>query len=144
MRGGDLSDEEGEAILRDWRRGAIDIIVATSAFGLGMDQAEVRSVIHACLPETIDRYYQEVGRGGRDGKAAAALLVSTPDDEAIAKGLAHQQIISVDRGFERWEAMWVRRAPIGNGSSVVSLDARPANISDTSSRNVPGTFVPLF
>ena len=69
VRGGDLSDEEGEAILRDWRRGAIDIIVATSAFGLGMDQAEVRSVIHACLPETIDRYYQEVGRGGRDGNA---------------------------------------------------------------------------
>ena len=136
VRGGDLSDEEGEAILRDWRRGAIDIIVATSAFGLGMDQAEVRSVIHACLPETIDRYYQEVGRGGRDGNAAAALLVSTPDDEATAKGLAHQQIISVDRGFERWEAMWVRRVPIGNSSSVVSLDARPANISDSSRRNV--------
>uniref|UniRef100_E6PXR7 DNA 3'-5' helicase n=1 Tax=mine drainage metagenome TaxID=410659 RepID=E6PXR7_9ZZZZ len=135
VRGGDLADEEGEAILRDWRRGAIDIIVATSAFGLGMDQSEVRSVIHACLPETIDRYYQEVGRGGRDGKAAAALLVSTPNDEVTAKGLAHQQIISVDRGFERWEAMWDRRKPIGNGSSVVSLDARPADISDTSIRN---------
>lgn len=136
VRGGDLADEEGEAILRDWRRGAIDIIVATSAFGLGMDQAEVRSVIHACLPETIDRFYQEVGRGGRDGNAAAALLVSTREDETAAKGLAHKKIISVDRGFERWEAMWVRRKPIASGSSVVSLDARPADISDTGPRNV--------
>ena len=145
VRGGDLADEEGEALLRGWRLGAIDIIVATSAFGLGMDQAEVRSVIHACLPETIDRYYQEVGRGGRDGNAAAALLVSTPEDKTTAERMARKQIISVDRGFERWEAMWDRRKPMANGASVVSLDARPADISDTGTRNASWTFfVPLF
>ena len=77
VRGGDLAALDGDDVLRDWRGSAVDIVVATSAFGLGMDQQEVRSVVHACLPETIDRYYQEVGRAGRDGRAAVALIVTT-------------------------------------------------------------------
>lgn len=135
VRGGDLSDTDGDEILREWKDRSIDIVVATSAFGLGMDQSEVRSVVHACLPETIDRYYQEVGRAGRDGKAAVALLVSTPDDLSAAEALGKERLISVDRGFERWEAMWVRRSKGNSDSYLVSLDARPADIADTSIRN---------
>jgi ATP-dependent DNA helicase RecQ len=135
VRGGDLVDAEGEQLLRDWRTRSVDIVVATSAFGLGMDQAEVRSIIHACLPETLDRYYQEVGRAGRDGKAAVALLVSTPDDVRVAEDLTRERIISVDRGFERWEAMWVRRKPVGNETFLLSLDHRPADITDPGLRN---------
>jgi len=135
VRGGDLADAEGEQLLRDWRDRSVDIVVATSAFGLGMDQAEIRSVVHACLPETIDRYYQEVGRAGRDGKAATALLVSTPEDLTIAEGLTRERLISVDRGFERWDAMWVRRRAAENDTFVVSLDDRPADIADTGIRN---------
>jgi superfamily II DNA/RNA helicase len=135
VRGGDLSDAEGEQLLRDWRTRSVDVVVATSAFGLGMDQAEIRTVVHACLPETIDRYYQEVGRAGRDGKAAVALLVNTPGDLNTAEALTRERIISVDRGFERWEAMWVRRQAVGNDTFVLSLDDRPADIADTGMRN---------
>ncbi len=135
VRGGDLADADGEQLLRDWRERTVDIVVATSAFGLGMDQAEVRSIVHACLPETIDRYYQEVGRAGRDGKAAVALLVSTPEDLGTAEGLTRERIISVDRGFERWEAMWIRGRAIDNDTFVVSLDDRPADIAGTGDRN---------
>ncbi|HMI82571.1 MAG TPA: protein DpdF [Polyangiaceae bacterium] len=135
VRGGDLADTGGEAILRDWRACALDVVVATSAFGLGVDQAEVRSVVHACLPENIDRYYQEVGRAGRDGNAAVALLVSTPQDLHTAEGLAEEKLISVDRAFERWEAMWVRRRPGTEGSYLLSLDDRPPDIPDTGVRN---------
>src|SRR5262245_21243345 len=84
-------------------------VTATSAFGLGVDQTDVRSVMHVCLPETIDRYYQEVGRGGRDGNASVALLLTTPSDLKTAHGLAEETIISVGRGFERWTAMWLDR-----------------------------------
>lgn len=135
VRGGDLADQEGEQLLRDWRTRSVDTVVATSAFGLGMDQAEVRSIIHACLPETLDRYYQEVGRAGRDGKAAVALLVSTPDDVRVAEKLTGERIISVERGFERWEAMWLRRKPDGNDTFLLSLDHRPADITDPGLRN---------
>jgi hypothetical protein len=136
VRGGDIADLSGDQVLRDWRNGLIDIVVATSAFGLGMDQGEVRSVVHACLPETIDRYYQEVGRSGRDGKASTALLVSTVSDVSIAEGLSRERLISVDRGFERWEAMWLRRKRADNDTYVISLDDRPTDIADVSSRNV--------
>jgi hypothetical protein len=135
VRGGDLADARGEAILRAWRDRALDVVVATSAFGLGVDQAEVRSIVHACLPENIDRYYQEVGRAGRDGNAAVALLVSTPQDVQTATGLAEEKLISVDRGFERWEAMWLRRQPGPDGSYLLSLDDRPPDLPDKGVRN---------
>ncbi len=135
VRGGDLADSRGETLLKAWRHGALDIVVATSAFGLGVDQAEVRSIVHCCLPENIDRYYQEVGRAGRDGNAAIALLASTPQDLETATGLAKEKLISVDRAFERWEAMWLRRATGPDGSYLLSLDHRPPDLPDEGVRN---------
>jgi ATP-dependent DNA helicase RecQ len=135
VRGGDLSDQSGEQTLFEWRNRKIDIIVATSAFGLGVDQAEIRSVVHACLPETIDRYYQEIGRAGRDGNAAVALLVSTPQDMEAAERLAKERLITVDRAFERWESMWVHRQPLSQEIWLVSLDDKPADIAHPSREN---------
>ena len=136
VRGGDMGDPSSDQLLKDWRKGLIDIVVATSAFGLGMDQDEVRSVVHACLPETIDRYYQEVGRSGRDGNASVALLVSAPGDVGIAEQLSTERIISVDRGFERWEAMWLRRrSGQSDQTYIVSLDEKPTDIAEIGSYN---------
>jgi superfamily II DNA helicase RecQ len=131
VRGGDLSRPGAEQLLDEWRNGEVDIVVATSAFGLGVDQANVRSVVHACLPETIDRYYQEVGRAGRDGNAAVALLVTTPADVQTAKGL-RTRLISVERGFERWNVMRQTATPAGDGVLRLSLDALPANLHEPS------------
>lgn len=135
VRGGDLSNVAGDQMLRDWRESEVDIVVATSAFGLGMDQQEVRSVVHACLPETIDRYYQEIGRAGRDGNASVALIVTTSQDVATAQGLAEQRLISVDRGFERWEAMWVRNRADVDQVYILSLNDRPSDIAESGLRN---------
>lgn len=135
VRGGDASGGDGEKLLREWKTRAVDVVVATSAFGLGMDLPEVRTVVHACLPESIDRYYQEVGRGGRDGNASVALLLTTDADVGVAEGMALEPIISAERGFERWEAMFRGGRTGGDGTHVVSLDDRPADIHETGQRN---------
>jgi len=65
-----------------------DVIVATSAFGMGIDKAEVRFVFHADITESMDAYYQEIGRGGRDGRRAEAVLFYRPQDLGLRRFFA--------------------------------------------------------
>jgi ATP-dependent DNA helicase RecQ len=68
--------------------GRLDVVVATSAFGMGIDKPDIRTVVHAGVPASIDDYYQEIGRAGRDGAPAAAVLVHDPRTIRIPRFLA--------------------------------------------------------
>jgi ATP-dependent DNA helicase RecQ len=105
IHGNTVGAQREQAIDR-WRENKTDIMVATSAFGLGMDKGNVRLVIHACVPETVDRYYQEVGRGGRDGRATVSLLLWTESDLDIAARLSSPKIIGEEIGLDRWKSMF--------------------------------------
>ena len=81
-----LTTKERNERQEAWTRGDTRVIVATNAFGMGIDKPDVRVVIHVDLPNTIESYYQEAGRAGRDGKTAyAVLLYNAEEDKAKAR-----------------------------------------------------------
>ena len=122
---GKSSQRERLDLLNKWQDGLIDIVVATSAFGLGVDLSDVRVVIHVCIPETIDRFYQEVGRGGRDGKATLSLVLYTAKDFQDAAAIGEITYITIDRGRQRWQEMFSRKRSLLDGRFQVPINVPP-------------------
>ena len=75
-----LKPEHREDVQNRFMRGDLDIIVATIAFGMGIDKADIRAVYHYNLPKTLENYQQEIGRAGRDGKGSHCEMLACADD----------------------------------------------------------------
>jgi ATP-dependent DNA helicase RecQ len=78
-----LDRERRAAVQRAFLRDDVRVVVATNAFGMGVDKPNVRTVLHASVPASLEAYYQEAGRGGRDGAPARALLLAENRDKAL-------------------------------------------------------------
>ena len=79
-----------------WKNSEVKVIVATNAFGMGIDKSDVRFVVHLDLPESLEAYYQEAGRGGRDEKKAYAVLLYNNSDVLQLKNRFEQQYPSIE------------------------------------------------
>ena len=79
-----------------WKNSEVKVIVATNAFGMGIDKSDVRFVVHLDLPESLEAYYQEAGRGGRDEKKAYAVLLYNNSDVFQLKNRFEQQYPSIE------------------------------------------------
>jgi ATP-dependent DNA helicase RecQ len=77
---GGLSSKEKDKNMQLWMNEEVQVIIATNAFGMGIDKANVKTVIHIQLPENLENYYQEAGRAGRNGEKAFAILLTSPSD----------------------------------------------------------------
>lgn len=82
---GGLASKEKEKNMKLWMDEEVQVIVATNAFGMGIDKANVKTVIHIQLPENLENYYQEAGRAGRNGEKAFAVLLSSQASVIQAK-----------------------------------------------------------
>ena len=83
-----LGRAERDDVQRRFMSGGIDVLVATSAFGMGIDKPDVRFVVHVEAPPSLDDYVQETGRAGRDGEPADVVLVHRPEDLALGRFFA--------------------------------------------------------
>ena len=82
---------ERKEVHRQFLDDELDVVVATTAFGMGIDKPNVRYVVHAGIPDSLDSYYQEIGRGGRDGEPAAAVLHYRPEDLGLRRFFASKR-----------------------------------------------------
>jgi ATP-dependent DNA helicase RecQ len=94
---GGLTADQRKQMLTDWLTDKKQIMVATNAFGMGIDKPDVRFVLHYDVPSSPEAYFQEAGRGGRDGQDAYALLLHTPSDFEQLQAQLDKRFVSPER-----------------------------------------------
>jgi ATP-dependent DNA helicase RecQ len=112
------SASDRHRLQEDFMRGSTPVIVATSAFGMGIDKPDVRIVIHHAMPATLESYYQEAGRGGRDGKPAECVLLHAYQDRFTHEFLIDQRQPAEDTVRAVYRALTEMRRPSGEAIRV--------------------------
>ncbi len=93
---GGLSNDEKDSNMTQWLHNQKQVMVATNAFGMGIDKPDVKTVIHLNLPESIESYFQEAGRAGRNGEKAFAVILKNNSDEVLVKNQFLNVLPTVD------------------------------------------------
>jgi len=115
-----LTDELRDKKQAAWTLGETRVIIATNAFGMGIDKPDVRFVIHWDIPDSIESYFQESGRAGRDDKPSFAVLLYTPADKSRLKDTIRKKFPSVERIKDTYEALCnFLQIPLGSAKDNV-------------------------
>ena len=132
---GETKDSDREKILKKWKSNEFDVVIATSAFGIGVDKPDVRTIIHACVPENLSRFYQEVGRAGRDRFPSLSVLLpyqsrnGEEGDTKRALGLVKGRVLRVETMVARWEGLMDNLAALDGDVAVFDTAATPNSMT---------------
>jgi len=131
---GGMDKRRRQQVHDDFRTGSTRVVAATMAFGMGIDQPAVRKVVHYTFPDSLEAYYQQAGRAGRDGESAECVLLYWPEDRSlhehlaahstpqVAHLLAVYQVLAPDlRGGGAWVTEEGLSRDTGLGSSMIRV-----------------------
>ena len=119
---GETTASDREKLLGKWKGNNFQIMIATCAFGVGVDKKDVRTVLHLYVPDNINKYYQEAGRGGRDGCASLSIVLYTPEDILAAFNYIRSKVLTAEKMIGRWFSMLNGKTSHKYGDGTVSLD----------------------
>lgn len=123
---GSTANEQRQEIIDLWKNGQFDLMIATCAFGVGVDKKDVRTVLHTYVPENPNKYYQEAGRGGRDGLPSLSTMIYTEQDVDSAFSFV-SKVITTEKLMGRWFSMLNSGStqPLHNSKYMIDTYVKP-------------------
>lgn len=109
-------------LIDGWVDNQFEIMVATSAFGVGVDKPDVRTVIHTYIPQNANTYYQELGRGGRDHLPCLSVMCLQPEDTTIGRDRIKKKVLTADKIIRRWDRLYNNIKSIRMSGNRVFID----------------------
>lgn len=107
-----------KALIDSWVNDEFEIMAATSAFGIGVDKNDVRTVIHAYVPPNPNTYYQELGRGGRDKMPSLSVMCVQPSDLDISFNRINKKVLTTEKIIGRWKSMYTSKRSLRKDNLV--------------------------
>ncbi|SHJ74498.1 Helicase conserved C-terminal domain-containing protein [Hathewaya proteolytica DSM 3090] len=123
---GKTNNEQRLTLIEKWKDGQFDLMIATCAFGVGVDKKNVRTVLHTYVPENPNKYYQEAGRGGRDGLPCLSSMIYTNQDVDSAFNFV-SKVITTQKLKGRWFSMLnsSKTQPLLNSKYMIDTYVKP-------------------
>ncbi|MGI6110320.1 MAG: DEAD/DEAH box helicase [Eubacteriaceae bacterium] len=103
---GKTTSHKRELLINQWIDDEFEIMIATSAFGVGVDKSDVRTVLHLYIPQNPNAYYQELGRGGRDKLPCLSIMCIYSEDKNITFSRINKKVLTTEKIVGRWDSMY--------------------------------------